>query len=374
MPAPEKTVVVTGATGNLGMRLLREISDYEVFGTDLHPVRDEAGIPNPGSFHFQSIDLGEEPSCPDLIELLRQSEAQSLVHLAFVIDPLRTGVLDLDRMWRINVAGTARVMEAIAVVNRHGGVVKKLIYVSSVAAYGSDLPHPVSEDHPLAGHTLPYAIHKREADLVVQARAKSLGACSTYILRPHIFAGASMQNYLINILRGTPYGYGRLGRWLERRQRKLPALIPFGSKYFDTRFQYVHVDDMSRLMAWILRQHEVGQKLTILNVAGRGEALTFRRCAEIGHTKVTRLPGKSACRSVLNLGWKLGISSVPAAAFPYFTGTYLMDTKRLRDHLGKDYESVIRYTCEEALADSFRPESAPAPVKAVEAAASKPNA
>jgi nucleoside-diphosphate-sugar epimerase len=373
MSTPEKTVLVTGVAGNLGTRLLREIPEFDVCGLDMRPLPDAAAAASHPPFHFQTIDLGEEPSCRELIDLLRKTEAQSVVHLAFVIDPLRTGVLDLERMWRINVAGTARVMEAVAVVNRNGGVIKKVIYVSSVSAYGSDLPGAVSEDHPLAGHTLPYAIHKREADQVVQARAKGLGACSTYILRPHIFAGASMHNYLINILRGTPYGQGRLGRWLERGGRKLPALIPFGRQYLDTRFQYVHVDDMARLLAWILRQHEVGRNLTILNVSGRGEPITFERCAQIAGNKVRRLPGKRACRLALSLGWKLGISSVPADAIPYFTGTYLMDTRRLREFLGKDYEDVIRHTCEEALADSFahEPEAAP---QAVEAAASKPTA
>jgi len=359
MSVPEKTVVVTGVAGNLGVRLLREIPEYEVLGLDLHPLRDESADKRHPSFHFQSIDLGEEPSCRELIDLLRKTEAQSVVHLAFVIDPMRTGVLDVDRMWRINVAGTARVMEAVSVVNRNGGVIKKFIYVSSVAAYGSDLPGAVTEEHSLAGHTLPYAIHKREADQVAQARAHSMGACSTYILRPHIFAGASMRNYLTNILRGTPYGPGRLGRWLEKRERKLPTLIPYGRKYLNTRFQYVHVDDMARLVAWILRQRDVGQALTILNVTGRGEALTFERCAHIAGAKVIRLPGKTSCRAVLSLGWKLGISSVPAAAVPYFTGTYLMDTTRLQELLGRDYENVIRHTCEQSLADSF-PNASPA--------------
>lgn len=373
MSAPEKTVVVTGIAGNLGVRLLREVPDFTVFGLDMNPVRDQAALSGHPSFQFETIDIGEEPSCRELIDLLRKSEAQSVVHLAFVIDPLRTGVVDVDRMWRINVAGTARVMEAIAVVNRTGGMIKKFVYVSSVAAYGSDLPGPVSEEHPLAGHTLPYAIHKREADQVAQARAKTMGACSTYILRPHIFAGASMRNYLVNILRGTPYGQGRLGRWLEERGRKLPALIPYGRKYLNTRFQYVHVDDMARLLAWILRRPDVGQSLTVLNVAGRGEALTFERCAQIAGARVTRVPGKAACRIVLDVGWKLGISSVPAAAVPYFTGTYVMDTKRLREFLGKDYEAVIRHTCEEALADSFRQESGATAARAVEAAATRPN-
>jgi len=76
-----------------------------------------------------------------------------------------------------------------------------------------------------------------------------------------------------------------------------------------------------------------------------------------------------ACRLVLTMGWELGISSVPAAAIPYFTGTYLMDTRRLREFLGKDYEDVIRHTCEEALADSFKREPAAADVRAAEQAA-----
>jgi nucleoside-diphosphate-sugar epimerase len=366
MSVPEKTVVVTGIAGNLGLRLLREIPEFHAFGLDMNPVRDQAVLTSHPSFHFETIDLGEEPSCRELIDLLRRSEAQSVVHLAFVIDPLRTGVVDVDRMWRINVAGTARVMEAVAVVNRTGGMIKKFVYVSSVSAYGSDLPRPVTEDHSLAGHTLPYASHKREADQVAQARANSLGACSTYILRPPIFAGASMRNYLINILRGTPYGSGRPGRWLEKRGHKLPALIPYGRKYLNTRFQYVHVDDMARLLAWILRRPDVGRSLTILNVAGRGEALTFERCAQIAGARVIRLPGKAGCRMVLSLGWKLGISSVPAAAVPYFTGTYLMDTGRLRELLGKDYEDVIRHTCEEALADSFKQDITGATVQQAE--------
>ena len=134
-----------------------------------------------------------------------------MVHLAFVIDPQRSGVLDVDRMWRINVAGTARVMEAIAEANRNRqAIIRQFIFPSSVSAYGSDLPEPVAEDAPLAAHTLPYAIHKKESDLVVQQRAPSLRGCSAFILRPHIFAGASVENYLMGaFLRGPRTGRER---------------------------------------------------------------------------------------------------------------------------------------------------------------------
>ena len=127
-----------------------------------------------------------------MVQILRQSRCVALVHLAFVLDPVRTGMLDRDRMWRINVAGTARVLEAVAEANRMGGDVKKLVYLSSVAVYGPDLKRPARENDALKGHTLAYAEQKKEADLAVQARSKDLGGCNTYILRPHIFSGASV--------------------------------------------------------------------------------------------------------------------------------------------------------------------------------------
>src|SRR5512146_880064 len=178
---PRYTVIVTGAAGNLGLRLLPQLHDYSVFGVDIAPPKTDHPL------RFERMDLGREESCGQLVNLLRETGAENVVHLAFVIDPVRTGVLDVKRMWEINVAGTARVVEAITEVNRMGGKVKKFIFPSSVSAYGPDLPGPVKEEHPLGAHTLPYAIHKQESDEVVRLRAAKMGACSTYILRPNIF-------------------------------------------------------------------------------------------------------------------------------------------------------------------------------------------
>src|SRR5205085_11945847 len=109
---------------------------------------------------FLRVDLGTEAACEAMTRLFAEERPAAVVHLAFIIDPLRTGVLDVDRMWRINVAGTARVMEAIAEHQRRGGEVRKFIFPSSVSAYGPELRTFVKEDAPLQGHTLPYAIHK----------------------------------------------------------------------------------------------------------------------------------------------------------------------------------------------------------------------
>jgi hypothetical protein len=90
-----------------------------------------------------------------------------------------------------------------------------------------------------------------------------------------------------------------------------------------------------------------------LNVAGRGESLTFARCIDMAHAKLRRVPGNWSFRLLLRLLWKLGISAIPPEAMPYMTGEYTMNTDRLRKFLGADYENVIRYTIAEAFADSF---------------------
>ena len=348
MSLVKRTVLVTGAAGNLGLRLLDQLADFEVAGVDLAPP------PASLSLRFESMDLGEEASCKQLVRLLRESGAFAVVHLGFVIDPQRTGILDRERMWQINVAGTARVMEAITEVNRSGGAVTRFIYPSSVAVYGSDLPLPVDEDFPLGGHTLTYALHKREADEVVRARFEQLGGCGVYLLRPHIFAGATMQNYLIGGFRGTPSGRGRIASWMRQRGWRLPFIVPWGQQYLENRFQFVHVDDVARLIAYLLRRPQGEPALTVLNVAGRGEALPLERCLALAGTKAFRLPGYAACRAMLSLLWKLGICAVPPDALPYIAGSYTMDTHRLREFLGDAYPDVIRYTVEEALVDSFR--------------------
>lgn len=343
-------VVVTGIAGNLGTRLLPLLSSYSVIGVDVSPPQTDSEL------QFEQMDLGQESSTRVFHDLLRDSNAQSVVHLAFVIDPVRTGVLDVERMWQINVAGTARVMEAITEVNRTADIgVRQFLFPSSVAAYGPDLPAPATEESALAGHTLPYAIHKKESDEVVQQRSHALRGCSVYILRPHIFAGASVQNYLMGAFQGTPNGKGARAAKMRSEGKRLPCMLPRGQQYLDNKIQFVHVDDMARLIQHILRREPEMQRLTVLNVAGRGEPLTFARCIEMAQAKLIRVPGKWAMRQVLTFLWKQQISAIPPEAVPYMTGEYILNTDRLRRFLGPEYEHVMRYTVAEAFADSFKP-------------------
>jgi nucleoside-diphosphate-sugar epimerase len=349
MESEKPVVVVTGISGNLGSRLMPMLGSFSVIGVDVTPPQTDLPL------KFERLDLGEESSTRALYEILRDSRPAAVVHLAFVIDPVRSGVLETERMWQINVAGTARVMEAITEANRTAeSVIRQFIFPSSVSVYGSQLAAPATEQSPMAAHTLAYAIHKKQCDEVVQQRSPALRGCSVYILRPHIFAGATVENYLLGAFRGTPNGKSARAEKMRSEGKRLPCMLPRGEEYLENKIQFVHVDDMSRLIAHILRRDPEPQRLTVLNVAGPGEPLTFGRCIQMAQAKLVRVPGRWAMRKVLEYLWYRQISAIPPEAVPYMTGEYIMDTSRLQNFLGAEYQDVMRYTIEDAFADSFK--------------------
>ena len=102
--AAKPTVLITGVSGNLGTRLLEQLAGFQVIGVDVKEPANPASL-----FRFEKTDLGEERSCDQLLELMKAYRPEAVVHLAFVLDPLRTGVINRKHMWLVNVAGTSRV-------------------------------------------------------------------------------------------------------------------------------------------------------------------------------------------------------------------------------------------------------------------------
>src|SRR5262245_59143887 len=146
------TILITGVSGNLGLRLLRQLGGYQAIGVDVREPSAPAGL-----FHFRKVDLAEERSCDQLLELMRAYRPEAVVHLAFVMDPLYSGMHDRRAMWHINMVGSSRVSEAIAEHNRMVGGVEKFIFSSSAAVYGPRPRSPVTEEAALNAHHLAYA-------------------------------------------------------------------------------------------------------------------------------------------------------------------------------------------------------------------------
>lgn len=348
--AVKPTVLITGVAGRLGLRLLQQLPNHQVIGVDVREPAQPAGL-----FHFKKVDLAEERSCDQLLELIRAYRPEAVIHLAFVMDPLASGVRDRRSMWLSNVLGSSRVSEAIAEHNRMVGGIERFIFSSSAAVYAPRRGSPVAEDTALSAHGLLYAMHQQEADTTVQARAASLRRCQTYILRPHFYAGPGARNYALSWLRGVPGGKGRLGDRLRRRGGRLPILLPSRGRYLENRLQFVHLDDMARLLAHIIQRTGTDPQLTVLNVAGRGDPLALRRCFAISGAETKNVPAELISRHAQRLLWKLGVSEIPPTALPYLLGSSAMDTTRLRIFLGEHYRTIMQHTCEEALQASFKP-------------------
>jgi nucleoside-diphosphate-sugar epimerase len=347
------SIIVTGISGNLGQRLLPMLSGFRIIGVDFRPPQVDSPL------QFVQMDFSLEASCLEMIHLLREVRPVAVVHLAFVMDAVRTGILDRDRMWQVNVAGTARVMEAVTEANREWPMVEKFIFMSSVSAYAPGLSTPATEDTPLAARTYTYGIHKMEADLVVQQRAPALRGCSVYILRPHIFAGATIDNYFMEAFGGIPGGASKRAARMRTQGKRLPCMLPSGDKYLQNRIQFVHIDDVARLIAFILNKTEPeGRRLTILNVAGRGGPLTYEQCVRLAKAKLVRVPTEKLFALVLRILWAIKLSTIPPDVAPYMTSDTVMDTSRLEEFLGREYENIVRLPIADAFAECFRDQDA----------------
>jgi hypothetical protein len=79
-------------------------------------------------------------------------------------------------------------------------------------------------------------------------------------------------------------------------------------------------------------------------------------CIRRSGNRFLPVPSRLLFGAVLRALWRLNISGIPPEVVPYMTGSYTMDTSRLRSFLGSEYEQVMQFTIEQALEDSFRTE------------------
>jgi nucleoside-diphosphate-sugar epimerase len=228
-------------------------------------------------------------------------DADVVVHLAFIIMGGR------DESRRINLEGSENVFAAAADAPR----VQRLVYTSSVAAYGfhGDNPQPLTEVVPPRGSDEHYySAEKAELEATLWT-AVAGGGLDTYVFRPCIVAGPDAMMPIESIP-------GLL--------RHLPvAVLPNTG----TPFQLVHHDDVaSALLAAVRGAGAPG----IYNLAGPGELSPRDLAGALGWHSV---PFPNAAVSLAAAATRLPLVPAQAQWLNAFRVPMLMSTAKARREL-----------------------------------------
>ncbi|MGE0658337.1 MAG: D-erythronate dehydrogenase [Reyranellaceae bacterium] len=160
-------VVITGGAGFLGRKLAQRLLDQGtlvgrsgrqeridelvLFDVGLSPVG--AGDPRVSAI---AGDVGD----PAQVAMLIGNDTDSVFHLAAVVSA--GAEADFDLGWRVNLDGTRNVLEACRRL-RHPA---RLVFTSSIAVYGGDLPDPVTDATILTPRTS-YGAQKAACELLI---------------------------------------------------------------------------------------------------------------------------------------------------------------------------------------------------------------
>ena len=246
------TVAVTGPTGEIGLPLIAEL--------EADPAVGLCGGWR-GGVSTRAPRVGRRSSTGAVTFLIavrwrRSSTASTLLSTSLSRSSGR------EETRRVNLEGSRNVFEVAIAAG-----VQRLVYASSVAAYGfhPDNPQPLTEDVPVRGsESFYYSAQKAE----LEARWTRLLAGSgvdAYVFRPCIVAGPRATMLIEKVVEGARLGdpLPALRRGLGRLPLPRPVLPDPGAP-----LQLVHHDDVARaLAAAIAGRGEPGA----YNLAGEGE-------------------------------------------------------------------------------------------------------
>lgn len=312
-PKKRLTVAVTGPTGEIGQAVVAALERAPEVGQILGMARRPF---DPASMGWKKVsyrrgDVLNRRRVATLVE-----EADVVVHLAFMI----MGGARESR--RVNLNGSRNVFEAAVAAG-----VKRLVYASSVAAYGfhEENPQPLTEDVPARGTAEHYySAQKAEveellADTLHNSRTKA------YVFRPCIVAGPNAP-LLIDSLPYTQIS-GRLPGPVLSLLDGVPILRPVLPDP-GIPFQLVHHDDVAAAMrAGVLGRGKPG----IYNLAGPGQ-LTVKQLAEALGWYSIPLP-ELAVDALAEVIGRLGFLPAQAQWIAAFREPVIMSTAKARQEL-----------------------------------------
>jgi nucleoside-diphosphate-sugar epimerase len=307
-------VAVTGPTGEIGKAVVSALERSRDVGTILGMARRPF---DPRELGWKKVvyrrgDVLDRRKVTRLVE-----EADVVIHLAFMI----MGSARASK--RVNLDGSRNVFEAAATAG-----VKRLVYASSVAAYGfhKDNPQPLTEDIPARGSSAHYySAQKAEVEELL-ADALHSSPTKAYILRPCIVAGPQAP-LLIDSLPYTQISERLPGPVLSLLEG-VPILRPVLPDP-GVPFQLVHHDDVaSAVRAAVLGRGRPG----IYNLAGSGEMTVAKMAQELGWYSIP-VP-ELAIDAVAEMVSRLGFLPAQAQWIAAFREPVIMSAAKARKELG----------------------------------------
>ncbi len=331
-PAAGLTVAVTGPTGEIGRSLLdaleRDPAVAAVRGMARGPFDPAAeGL---GKVEYRRGDILDRGDLEQLFD-----GADVVVHLAFAIFG------DRDRTRQINLEGSLGVFDAAVLAG-----VSRLVYTSSVAAYGfhAEAPGLLTEEDPAHGtRDFYYSAQKAELEVALSQALAGSGV-EAYVFRPSIVAGPRATMLLRQTLKTARLGdpVPSLRRVLARLPLPAPVLPDGG-----VPVQLVHHDDVATALAAAVAG--VGSPGPY-NLAGEGRVGIGDIASALGWHSV-RVPGP-VFRLATDGARRLSFASADLEWATGLSRPVLMDTGKAREELGwtprHDAQSTLAATADAA--------------------------
>jgi UDP-glucose 4-epimerase len=332
---PKLTVAVTGPTGDIGRSLLHALDRSREVGKVVAMARRPFDPSAHGlrKTEYRQGDVLDRASIDQLV-----GDADVVVHLAFLI------VGSMQDTQKVNLEGSRNVFEAAVAAGA-----KRLVYASSVAAYGfhSDNPPLLTEEIPPRGTDRHYySAQKAQLENVLDDAVNGTDTAA-YLFRPCIVAGPDALALLENI------PYVRLSDQMPapilRALELLPALKPVLPDS-GVEFQLVHHDDVATAFrAAVLGRGAPG----VYNLAGPG-TLTMSDLADALGWYSVPVPD-FAVGAAAELVARLPFVPAEAQWIESVRTPVLMDTGKARGQLGWRPRHDARETLR-AMVDAAREE------------------
>jgi UDP-glucose 4-epimerase len=323
-------VAVTGPTGEIGISTIEALESHpevaQIVGMARRPFDPaERGW---SKTVYRQGDILDRETVDALV-----ADADVVVHLAFIIMGSR------QESARVNLAGTRNVFEATVATQR-----PRLVYTSSVAAYGyhSDNPVPITEDVPTRGSPEHYYSEQKAACEAALTEITSGSALEVFVLRPCIVAGP----------KATALADAMPWNQLPGPARRVIEALPLLKPPFPDPgipMQLIHHDDVAAAIA--LAVTTTSAPSGAYNLAGDGVLSLSEVGVALGArpVKVPRVAAVATSELISRIPF------VPSALEWLHAGrtSVVMDTSKARNQLGWQPKFSAAQTLS-ALADTVR--------------------